>query len=156
MNGNANNSANSNVPTTTNNQNGEHSDNTRNSDRGRNNDNNSDGDSDSEDTAADLQLGELEERANETKWEQEWGFDNAYNMFKAILQVLPREAIVGLRNIAEDNVESVRHAWLHNCIREMEPSNYSESVRHRTNSNETGTNGSGTLLVSNQQPYSTK
>ena len=62
---------------------------------------------------------------NETS---EWNADNTYAMLEAIVKVLPLEAINGLKKIAKENEESVRHTWLQNCMADVTKRNYNEVV----------------------------
>ena len=79
-------------------------DNITNSARNRNISNDSDSENEM-DKIDDQQLVYLEEKINVEKNENEWNAENIYTVFEALFQVLPSEAINGLRNIVIENKE---------------------------------------------------
>ena len=72
-------------------------------------------------------------------------------MFETLFQVLPSEVINGLRNIANENVETQRYTWLNNCVASIKPERFTEAREAAAINSDTRTNASENEEVTDVQ-----
>ena len=125
------------------------SENTNNSVRNKNVSN--DSDSENEIDKIDEQLECLEEKMNVEKNRNEWTAENIYTVIESLFQVLPIEAINGLKSMAIENKETQRFTWLNNCVASINPERFTEAREAATINSGTRTNASENEAVTDVQ-----